>query len=241
MFGQIALFTVGIAMTNSSHSTVLINTFVFWVAGIEHFITRSMRYDGKRLMGLIFAAAGGLIVLAISDRSAGQGGTAVRDPATLTGDLIVIASAFLLGIKIVYTKHAAQIVPPGALIFWHDVIGVLLFAAWSLAFEETTLAGLRTPTILALLYQGLVVAGFCFAVQAHLLRKYSASKISIYSVATPLFGIAAAWFFRGDPLSPWLIASALCVAAGILIVNMEPSNAPEPSALLNPLDRQDCL
>src|SRR3990172_13435173 len=82
LFGQIALFTVGIAMTNSSHSTVLINTFVFWVAGIEHFITRTMRFDGKRLVGLVFAAAGGLIVLGISESQAGQGGEQGRDPAT---------------------------------------------------------------------------------------------------------------------------------------------------------------
>ncbi len=96
-----------------------------------------------------------------------------------------------------------------------------MLAAWSFVFEEVSLHGLRTPTILGLLYQGVVVAGFCFALQAYLLKQHSPSKISIYSMATPIFGIIAAWAFRGDPLSPWLFASALFVAVGILIVNAE--------------------
>ena len=75
--------------------------------------------------------------------------------------------------------------------------------------------------LLGLFYQGVIVAGLCFAIQAYLLRRHSASKISIYSFATPLFGVVAAWAFRGDPLSPWLFVSAACVGLGILIVNVD--------------------
>jgi len=218
LFVQITLFTVAIAWSSSSHSTILINTFVFWVAGIEHFVTRTLRLDAMKILGLLLAAAGGLTVLGIVDATPSPH---ERDPATLAGDLIMLASAFVLGIKMVYTKVAARVVPPASLIFWHDVIGVVLFACWSLAFEEIPTSRVHAPTVLALLYQGVVVAGFCFALQAHLLARHSASKISIYSVASPLFGVLAAWALRGDPLSPWLIVSTVCVAAGILIVNLE--------------------
>src|SRR5689334_2087726 len=40
MFIQIASFNVGVVASNSSHSTMLINTSVFWVAAFEHFVTR---------------------------------------------------------------------------------------------------------------------------------------------------------------------------------------------------------
>ena len=76
-----------------------------------------------------------------------------------------------------------------------------------------------------LLYQGLAVAGLCFAIQARLLKKHSASRISVFSFATPLFGILFAVLLRGDPLSPWLFLAGVAVAAGILLVNLEDRKA----------------
>lgn len=218
LFLQISTFTKAIAESSSSHSTVLINIYVLWVAGIEHFVTKTMRLTPVKILGLAFAAVGGLIIFAATENT---GSESVRDPATRWGDFIMLGSAFILGIKVVYTKLASRVVPPGTLIFWHDVIGVAMFAAWSACFETVSFTGLHVPTILGLLYQGVVVAGFCFAVQALLLRKHSASQISIYSFASPLFGIVAAWALRGDSLSPWLFVSAACVAVGIFIVNSD--------------------
>ncbi|MBW3538838.1 MAG: DMT family transporter [Planctomycetes bacterium] len=220
LFVQISLFNLGVAKSNSSHGSVLVNTFVLWVVVIEHFLaaTPAERLTARKVGGLAFAAAGGLILML-----AARGETALpdtRDQATLAGDLILLLCAFILGIKIVYTKAAVKRLDPGRFILWHDVLGVVLFAAWSFAFEDVSFARLQWPTIWGLVYQGVVVAGFCFAVQALLLRKHPASQIAIYSTATPLFGIAFAALFRGDRLSPWLILAGVCVAAGILLVNL---------------------
>ncbi len=65
-----------------------------------------------------------------------------------------------------------------------------------------------------------LMAGVCFALQAVLLRKYSASQISVFSFATPLVGVAMSVLLRGDQLSPWLLASGMVVACGILLVNL---------------------
>ncbi|HUG93434.1 MAG TPA: DMT family transporter [Planctomycetaceae bacterium] len=218
LFFQIWFFNLGVAWSNSSHGSVLINTFVLWVVAIEHFITAESRLTATKAGGLAAAAAGGLILILLAERPAG--GTSALDEPTLAGDLVLLASAAILGVKIVFTRHAVRKIPPSAFIFWHDVVGVALFAAWSLAFEDVTLRTLEPSTVLGLLYQGLVVAGFCFAVQAMLLRRHSASQISIFSTATPLFGIVLAALFRGDRLSPWLLASGVCVAGGILLVNV---------------------
>ena len=141
------------------------------------------------------------------------------DDVSLIGDLIVLGSAVLLGIKVVYTKIALRTVEAGKLIFWHDIVGIGLFAAYSLCFEDFAISKVRGPALWGLVYQGFVVAGFCFAVQATLLRKHVASQLAVFSFTTPLFGILLAKLFRGDHLSPWLWVSALCVAVGILMVN----------------------
>jgi drug/metabolite transporter (DMT)-like permease len=223
LFLQITTFNVGIERSNASHGTLLINTFIFWVVAIEHFVTREHRLSLRQVLGLLIAAAG--VVLLVATRAAPSAAPAVSasgDVATLGGDLLLVASALLLGIKFVYTKRAVQSVAPGTLIFWHDVIGVVLFTVCSAAFEQVAVSRVDAATVYALLFLGVVVSGFCFAAQAWLLQRYSASQISVFSFATPVFGVVFAVLLRGDELSPWLFLSGLCVAAGIVLVSTGP-------------------
>jgi drug/metabolite transporter (DMT)-like permease len=220
LFVQILLFTVGIAQTSASHATVLINTFVLWVAGIDHFVTRQSRLTPVRSLGLLFAAAAGLIIFTTAGSA--SAGALQRDAPSLTGDLCLAASAVILAIKIIYTKRATRFVEPGKLMLWHDVVGAVLFFLTSLLFESPLSVSpgeIKLPALLGLLYQGVVVSGFCFAAQTALLKHHSAAGISVFSVATPLFGVRAAILLRGDVLSPWLAVSGGCAALGILLVN----------------------
>ena len=271
---QISLFTLGVEASIASHGTLFINTFIFWVAAIEHFVTRTDRLSLTRLSGLLVAAAGVLLILtmqnsspAVPEREAASAVTARPDSSaettsrasveaastsdgsgsnhsagddsagsptspesTLWGDLLLLTSAMLLGIKIIYTKQATQTVEPGKLIFWHDVFGTGLMAAWSLLYETVDPAGFTLPAVLGLLYQGIVVAGFCFGCQARLLRKHSASQLSVYSFATPLFGILLAVLLLGEQLSPWLFVSGAAVATGIWLVNRRPRKVAVPAS-----------
>jgi drug/metabolite transporter (DMT)-like permease len=140
--------------------------------------------------------------------------------ATLAGDLLLLLSALLLAIKVIYTKHAVRTVPPGTLTLWHDVIGVALFIGWSAAFEHADWRRVDAATVWALLFVGVVVSGFCFAAQAWLLQKHSASLVSVFSFATPVFGVLLAVLLRGDVLSPWLLTAGVSVAVGILLVTL---------------------
>ena len=224
---QIGLFNLAIQWSNASHSTLLINSFIFWVAVIEHFLLRTIQLSGRQVFGL-FVAGGGVALILLTTESNGAAESDTTQ-ASLWGDLAMVASAIVLGVKIIYTKHAMRTVEPGKLIFWHDVIGVIGFAAWSICFERADLRPFVSDAIvtdpdvrnalLGLLYQGLVVAGFCFAAQARLLRRHSASQLSVFSFATPLFGVTYAVLLRGESLSEWLAVSGIAVAVGILLVN----------------------
>ncbi|MFQ5731325.1 MAG: DMT family transporter [Planctomycetaceae bacterium] len=223
---QIGLFNLAIDLSNASHSTLLINTFIVWVVAIEHFVMRSVQLDARKVAGLLTAGLGVALILLTTESGGGASGS---NAASLWGDLAMVASAVVLGVKIIYTKHAMRTVEPGKLIFWHDVIGVAGFAVWSLCFEQADVrpflsaalfddSTIRNAT-LGLLYQGVVVAGFCFAAQALLLRRHSASQLSVFSFATPLFGVTYAVLLRSEALSSWLAVSGIAVAAGILLVN----------------------
>lgn len=214
LFLQITAFTYGTAWTSSSHASLFVNTFVFWVVGIEHFVTRTDRLTSLRWAGLTLAAVGVLALL-----WEGEGAVDQRDPPTLAGDLLLLFSAFLLGVKFIYTKQALKVIGPTELIFWHDIVAVLQFAVAAALLERPDFSRVTPAAWGGLIYQGVLVGGVCFALQAHLLKRHSASQIAMFSFLTPIFGIVIGMLFRGDRLSVWLFASALTVAAGIYLVN----------------------
>lgn len=218
LFLQISAFNVGVVLSNSSHGAMLINTFVFWVVALEHLVTRTDQLTLRKLLGLVVAAAGVVLILTV-DQAGSVDESVHRDNPSVTGDLVLILSAALLAIRIIYTKRALAVMETGKLIFWQDILGVWLFLGYAFAWESFRPADVAPAALWGLLYQGLVVAGFCFAMHARLLRKHSASRLAVFSFTTPLFGVLLANGLRGDRLSPWLLVSAACVAVGIYLVN----------------------
>jgi drug/metabolite transporter (DMT)-like permease len=73
-------------------------------------------------------------------------------------------------------------------------------------------------------YQGVLVAFASYLVWFWLLTKYYAARLSVLTFMSPLFGVAAGVIFLGERLTPAFVASALLVAAGIVLVNL-PSRA----------------
>ena len=215
----------GVAWSNSSHASLLVNTYIFWVAGWEHWVQRAIRLNRWQALGLLIAAIGAAVLLLeapAESATAHQSGALVstpRDEVTLSGDLLLTLSAVLLAIKVVYTKEAVRSVPPGTLILWHDIIGAAMFFALSAAVETWPTQPWTPRVTISLLYAGFIVSGFCFAGHAWMLRRHSASSVSVFSFATPVFGVALGVLLRGDLLSTWLIASGVLVACGIVLVN----------------------
>jgi drug/metabolite transporter (DMT)-like permease len=191
---------------------------------IEHFFTRNDRLTARKSAGLLLAFGGVALLLLGSEKTAAS--SQLRDTPTLLGDAILLLSAFILALKVVYTKHALKVVEPGKLIFWHDLIGVVLFCIFSALLEQVAWGGFTTPAVLALIYQGVFVAGICFAVQARLLRRHSASQIAVFSFVTPIVGVTAGALLRGDELTPLLFVAAAFVAFGILLVNLPEAAEP---------------
>ncbi|MAT10653.1 MAG: hypothetical protein CMM02_06555 [Rhodopirellula sp.] len=220
LFAQIATFTIGVHLTNSTHTTILINTYIIWVLIFEHFFTGNHRITKIQLFGCLLAGTSALVTLIIKSS---HDNTPTTDQASIVGDMIIILSAFILAIKILFIKASLTKVPSGTIILWHDFIGVLWFIPTALFFEseQVSIEQVNDEVIGGLVYQGIIVGGMCFAVQTMLLKKYSATRISVFSFLTPLFGISAAAIFRDDPLSSWIFVSLILVASGIYLVNRQ--------------------
>lgn len=219
LFLQIGTFNIGSKWSSTSHASILVNTFIFWVAACECLFFHTVFLKFGQWVGLALAGLGcGWVFL-----NTGVAAEGVYDIPTIGGDLVLALSGMILGVKILYTKHAVRHVAPATVIFWHDILGALMFFVSSPLVGEKMNGSKTMTTWIAVLYAGLIVSGYCFGANAELLRRHGASQVSVYSFATPVIGVFLGVLLRGDQLSLALLFGGILVAAGIYLVNKTPA------------------
>lgn len=222
--GQIALYHWGLTRTNSAHGSVLIGSHPVFVAAIAHFALAGDRLTWTKSLGLLIAVAG--LAAVVGGGQAVEATAAPRDAVTVLGDAVVLGSSLLLGAKTVFSKHALARTEVAKLVLWSNALATALFFAASAALEDWSQSRLDSAGAAGLLYQGLVVAGFCFTAWAYLLRRHRASHLAVFGFLQPLCGIVFGVWLRGDPLSGWLLAGGAAVGLGIVLVTRAEERAP---------------
>jgi drug/metabolite transporter (DMT)-like permease len=208
---QIIALNVGTHYTTSSRSIVLNSTYPLFTTLLAHFMIAGDRLSISKTVGILLAFAG-VSAAFIENINLGS-----RE--FLVGDIIVLASGGLLGLRVVATKLLVQNIHPYRLLIWSMLFSLPCFFILSLIFERDWQYQFSVSSLAAILYQGLVVAGFCFVAWTSVLRSYRASKLVVLFFATPLFGVLLSNLLLQERLGPELITGAVLVAAGIFLVN----------------------
>jgi len=203
---QIGCLNFGTEFTTASHSAVLLNAYAVHMVVLAHFLVPGDRLTPGKLGGVVLGYAG--IVILFARQLGGDG-------ATLLGDVIVSVSALLLGERLIYLARAVQRIDATKLLLAQALIGTVGLAMLSLWLEAGSPHRWTTSLVLALLYQGVVVAGFNFIANMWLLKHYRPSALAGFSLTTPIFGVLLSGPFTGEPLTGTLLLSSLLVAAGI--------------------------
>lgn len=212
---QICTFNFGTKYTTAGRSSVLINVNPFLIAILAHFFIPNDRLTIRKIIGLVLAFFGVFIVF--SDR------IDVTEPHLL-GDVIMLTSGFLFSVLTIYTKKLMQRnVGVYKILLWQMVFGLVPFFGFSLIFERNANYEMSPILIIALLYQGGLVASIAFIVWTTLLSRHSASRISAFLFATPLFGIGLSAIILHEAITVFLVVGAILVATGIYIVNKSPN------------------
>lgn len=208
---QIAIFNLAVFYTSPAYAVILLNTNPVMVNLLSHHFVRADRLSASRLLGLAIAFGG------ISYVMFGQPDAALA-PNPMIGNPLMLVSSFLLALRIVYTQRMVRRVGAYRPVIWQMVLSLPGFLALALAFEEPLLQPLSYEPVLAILYQAIVVAGFCFVSWTSLLRIYSAGNLAMYTFSVPIFGIFLAAALFDEQITGRLLAGAVAVAAGIAIV-----------------------
>lgn len=205
---QIAFMNIGLTKTTAGHSAILTVTFPIWVAVLAHFFVPGDRLNFQKLLGVIVAYAGILVLFADS---------LGVNRELLVGDLFSAISGFLLGARQVYNARIVQGVHPAKLLLSQAVFGTIIFFAASLFFESDEYVW-SSKLAVSIFYQGVVIAGFGFIGNLWLIQKYFPSQVSVISLSQPMFSIIAAWLILGEELSSalWISVVLVIIGAGLV-------------------------
>ncbi len=209
MAAQILFLNIGAKQTSGSHAVLFMQTYPFFVAAIAHYIIPGDRLTLMKVVGLVLA--GGGMMLTIYDEAGG--------PSTPLGDVLVICSSTCLAIQIMINKVLVRRISPVAVIFWQNVVVLPVFTVLWVSTEWQLPVTIDLPILAAVIYQGAIVAGFCFLVWIRLLQRHSATQISSFFFTTPLFGVLLSWLILGDQVTTYLTGGLVLLAAGLWVVN----------------------
>jgi drug/metabolite transporter (DMT)-like permease len=189
----------------------MVNSYPIFTGFIAHFAVPGDRLKFWKGAGLAVAFGG--IIMVFRDSL----GDIHKD--FLIGDFLTLSAGFQLGLLIVMTKRLVQNINPYRLLVSQMIVGIPIFFFLSMFFEGRAAYGFSYPALLAILYQGVVVGGFCFVGFTMALKRYPPSRISAIFFTTPLWGITLSHLLLAEPLTTGLGIGAVLVAAGIYIIN----------------------
>lgn len=209
---QIYTLHSGTRFTLAAHAGVFVLTAPLFLTLFAHFFLPGDRLNRFKIVGLTLSFAGIVVIFAE--------GFLTSATDYIIGDAIVVLSGLLLGLRQVFTKTLTQTIHPARLLFWQATLSVPVFFILSALFERGENFRVDARIILSIVYQGVVVAGLCFIFWTLLLRRFNASRLSVFGFVAPISGVVISHFMLGEPITSAFILGSALVAAGIAVVNL---------------------
>jgi drug/metabolite transporter (DMT)-like permease len=210
---EFACIFIGLQYTTASRMVVFLYLAPFVVALGMPLISRSERLDRGQLAGLVLAFAG--VVWAYAEGFGQRGG----DRQWL-GDALGIAAAVLWGLTTLVLRGSrlGSATPEKTLLYQLAVSGLALALAAALSSEAwpQRVAALSWA---ALGFQTVIVTFASYLVWFWLVRHYPATRISAFTLLTPVFGLLAGVLLLHEPVTLRLVLALVAVSCGIALIN----------------------
>jgi drug/metabolite transporter (DMT)-like permease len=211
---EFACIFLGLQNTSASRMAVFIYLAPFIVALGMPFIARSERLHAPQMAGLALAFAG--VVWAFAEGFVRP----AAGPLQWLGDALGLGAALLWGMTTLTLRGSrlSTAAPEKTLLYQLAVSGVALGAA-SLWRGEPWPLHWGAPALWALFFQTVIVSFASYLVWFWLVRHYPATRISAFTLLTPMFGLLAGVLLLGEPLTLRLLVALAAVCVGIALVS----------------------
>lgn len=211
---EFACIFIGLQYTTASRMIVFIYFAPFIVALGMPFIAKAERLSALQTAGLVLAFAGVASAFAEGFTQPAIG------PKQWIGDALGVMAAALwaattLSIRATRLGSAS---PEKTLAYQLGVSGVLLGlgALWN---GDTWPQQLSALAIGSLAFQTIVVVFASYLLWFWLVRHYPATRLSAFTLLTPVFGLLMGVLLLGEPITARLLLALAGVAVGMTLVN----------------------
>jgi drug/metabolite transporter (DMT)-like permease len=219
---EFACIFSGLQYTTASRMVVFIYLAPFVVALGMPLIARSERLHAMQVVGLVGAFAG--VVWAFAEGfSRPQAGE-----RQWLGDALGIGGALLWGATTLALRATAlsRALAEKSLLYQLVVSAAALALAAALAGESWP-PRITAASLWPLAFQTVVITFASYLVWFWLVRHYPATRVSSFTLLTPLFGLLAGVLLLGDALTTRLVVALAAVCIGIALVNRTLRSAPK--------------
>jgi drug/metabolite transporter (DMT)-like permease len=205
---------IGLQLTTASRMVVFLYTAPFVVALGMPFITHAERLSAAQVAGLViaFAAVASAFAEGFTRPAAGAHQWA--------GDALGVLAAVLWGATTLVVR-ATRLTTASAektLLYQLALSGVLLALAAALT-EPPLPTALSALAWSSLAFQIVIVSFVSFLVWFWLVRHYPATRLSAFTLLTPMLGLLMGAALLNEPITLRLALALLGVSAGIWLVN----------------------
>lgn len=210
---EFACIFVGLQYTSASRMVVFIYLSPFVVALGMPWIAHGEKLSGKQWAGLVLAF--GAVAFAFA-----EGFSSPSTPTQWWGDALGVAAAVLWGgttLAIRATKLASA--PAEKTLLYQLGVSALALCV-AAVFAGEPLPTQWSPRLIGLFgFQAVIVTFASYLAWFWLIRHYAATKLAVFTLSTPLFGLLAGALLLGEGISTRLVMALAALAAGIVLVN----------------------
>lgn len=220
IFANQTLYLLGLRFTTATSSAILMPSIPVFTAaaaavlGIE-------RVAGRRLAGIVAAAAGALVLLDPTRLE--------TSPEATLGNLMILGNCLCYSFFLVLQRPLFERIPWRTLIAWSFLfgsLGTLPVAAPAIARADW--AALSWPAISGIVYIGVVPTALNFALATWAVRRSSPAVVAAFTTLQPLFTGTLAALTLGESLRANQAVGFVLIVAGLFMVQ---AGAPRRAAV----------
>lgn len=217
IFANQALFLLGLNFTTATSSAILMPSIPVFTAAAAA-VLGVERVAGRRLAGIVAAAAGALVLLDPTRLD--------TSPHATIGNLLILTNCLCYSFFLVLQRPLFARIPWRTLIAWCFLtgsIGTLPVAAPSLA--ATDWSALPQTAWLGIVYIGVVPTATNFALATWAVRRSSPAVVAAFTTLQPVFTSALAALALGEAVRANQALGFLLIVLGLVLVQARPRAA----------------
>lgn len=214
---------LGLTLTSASRMAVFLYTAPCFTALGLHWFVDGERMRRTQWAGIVVAFAG--MALAFADGfTRAHAATHIASQGSALAGVMGDALGVLGGIAwaattvVVRGSRLAQ-TSASKTLFYQLAVSAVVLLALAVGLGQVKVETVTPIAIISLGYQAVVVAFVSYLIWFWLLTRYIASRLSVFSFLTPLFGVTFGVLLLGESFSLRFLLAALMVLTGIALVN----------------------